>query len=92
MDKRQVTVLLDTHALVWALVEPQRLSAQASRAMADSEVMASSASLWELILKAGKKDALVQHPVRWWQTNVVGNGVKVLNIRIQHISLLQGVA
>ena len=56
--------------------------------MAAAEVTASAASLWELILKAGKKDALLADPVRWWEKNVTGNGIRVLSIGVRHISLL----
>lgn len=51
-------VLLDTHALVWALTNPQRLSQQAATLLLDTNTrpVVSSASLWELGLKqqAGK--------------------------------------
>ena len=82
-------VLVDTHTLVWALATPEKLSSKARKSMASSEVLVSAASLWELILKAGKKDALVDQPGQWWQKNVSGNGLRTLNIRVRHISLLE---
>lgn len=81
-------VLVDTHTLVWALVEPEMLSASARRAVAAAEVTASVVSLWELILKAGKRDALLANPVRWWEKNVTGKGIRLPNIGIRHLSLL----
>jgi len=48
-------LLLDTHILLWALVEPDRLGAEA-RAMIedpDNEVLFSAASIWEVAIKAG---------------------------------------
>jgi PIN domain nuclease of toxin-antitoxin system len=51
--------LLDTHVLLWALVEPERLD-QDSRAAIRSGVNAvlfSSASIWEIAIKAGLRRA-----------------------------------
>ncbi|MFZ3234761.1 MAG: type II toxin-antitoxin system VapC family toxin [Stellaceae bacterium] len=52
-------ILLDTHVLLWALVEPERLD-QDSRAAIRSGVNAvlfSSASIWEIAIKAGLRRA-----------------------------------
>jgi len=49
-----VRVLLDTHVLVWALIEPQRLS-QKVRATLEHpahEILFSAASVWEIAIKA----------------------------------------
>ncbi len=48
-----MTYLLDTHALVWALVSPERLSAAAREAVEDTsnEVWVSAASGWEIATK-----------------------------------------
>lgn len=45
-----MTVLLDTHVLLWALLEPDRLSAQALAAIEtpDNTLCVSSASAWEI--------------------------------------------
>ncbi len=46
-------VLLDTHALLWADLEPDRLSAKARRTLESfsSEVLVSAASAWEIATK-----------------------------------------
>ena len=46
-------LLLDTHALLWVLAYPKRLSANAREAVtsADSEVFVSAASAWEIAIK-----------------------------------------
>jgi PIN domain nuclease of toxin-antitoxin system len=47
-------LLLDTHLLLWALAEPERLDA-ATRAVledAGNEVLFSAASLWEIAIKS----------------------------------------
>jgi PIN domain nuclease of toxin-antitoxin system len=51
-------VLLDTHAFLWAIGQPGKLSKKAARIIADEEndLLLSAASLWEIALKvrAGK--------------------------------------
>ncbi|PQJ27486.1 type II toxin-antitoxin system VapC family toxin [Rubritalea profundi] len=49
-------LLLDSHAALWWLSDPEKLSDEARLAIAsiENEVYLSSASLWEIHLKAGK--------------------------------------
>jgi PIN domain nuclease of toxin-antitoxin system len=46
-------ILLDTHTLLWALAEPQRLSARAASLARspDTELLVSAASAWEIATK-----------------------------------------
>jgi PIN domain nuclease of toxin-antitoxin system len=46
-------LLLDTHALVWALAQPDRLGPEARRAIetTENELLVSSATAWELATK-----------------------------------------
>jgi PIN domain nuclease of toxin-antitoxin system len=48
-------LLLDTHALIWALSEPGRLSSPVRALVEDpaNEVFTSAASAWEIAIKAG---------------------------------------
>lgn len=48
-------ILLDTHILLWALIEPGRLGASVTADLErpDNAVLFSSASIWELAIKAG---------------------------------------
>jgi PIN domain nuclease of toxin-antitoxin system len=48
-------VLLDTHVLLWALVEPRRLGREtrATIESCDTEILFSAASIWEIAIKAG---------------------------------------
>ncbi len=48
-----MTVLLDTHALLWAFVAPVSLSREASRILAGEtdEILVSAASAWEIATK-----------------------------------------
>ena len=48
-----MTLLLDTHAFLWAAMEPDRLSNEARQSMTApaNEVLVSSVSFWEISLK-----------------------------------------
>jgi PIN domain nuclease of toxin-antitoxin system len=47
-------LLLDTHALLWSIIEPDKLSPEARTAIADptSQVVVSAVSFWEISIKA----------------------------------------
>jgi PIN domain nuclease of toxin-antitoxin system len=51
-----MNLLLDSHALLWALSAPEKLSATARAAIEDGNnpVFFSSASIWELAIKSAK--------------------------------------
>jgi PIN domain nuclease of toxin-antitoxin system len=46
-------LLLDTHVLLWALLEPQKLSSELCNALEDSDsrLVVSAASAWEIATK-----------------------------------------
>jgi PIN domain nuclease of toxin-antitoxin system len=46
-------LLLDTHVLVWALTDPQRLAAEVQATLRDpaNDVFFSAASIWEIAIK-----------------------------------------
>jgi PIN domain nuclease of toxin-antitoxin system len=48
-------LLLDTHLLLWALAEPEKLGATVLELIEDpeNEVLFSAASIWEVAIKAG---------------------------------------
>jgi PIN domain nuclease of toxin-antitoxin system len=80
--------LLDTHAFVWAINDPDRLSPAARHVIENGEFVVSGASLWEMIVKKGRSTALVTDPLPWWRTYVPRTGVKVLPINPDHIEHL----
>lgn len=47
-------VLLDTHVLLWAIIEPKRLGGESRRVLEDpeNEVLFSAASIWEIAIKS----------------------------------------
>ena len=85
-------VLADTHALVWAVSSPELLSSAALAAFENEEIVASVASLWELSLKSGKKNALLANPVPWWRKYVTDKGVFTLPIRTADVIVLSSLA
>jgi PIN domain nuclease of toxin-antitoxin system len=50
-----VRLLLDTHILIWALIEPERLKSDVRTVLEDpaNDVLFSTASVWEMAIKAG---------------------------------------
>jgi len=79
---------VDTHALVWAVSSPELLSSAALAAFENQEIVASVASLWELALKSGKKNASAVDAVPWWRKYVMDRGVFTLPIRIADVIAL----
>jgi PIN domain nuclease of toxin-antitoxin system len=57
--------LLDTHALLWALLAPRRLSPTAADAIEDgaNEVFVSVVSAWEIEIKRAKGKLLISMPL-----------------------------
>ena len=67
-------LLLDTHALLWALLEPDYLSAEAAEAIADgkNQVLISAASAFEIALKQTIGKLRLPGPAREWLPDRVG--------------------
>ncbi len=81
-------VLTDTHTLVWALSDPDQLSPTAQQVLAQAEVLASVANLWELLLKRGRSGALLADPLPWWEEYVLRTGIPTVGIRSGHVLAL----
>jgi PIN domain nuclease of toxin-antitoxin system len=80
-------LLLDTHLLLWAAGEPQRLSKRARTLMGnpDNELLFSAASLWEVAIKRGlgRKDFEVD--ARLLRRGLLDNGYSELPIVSDHV-------
>ena len=59
-------LLLDSHALLWLLLDDPQLGPAARRALADpdAEAFVSIASVWELAIKAGRNKLPLPGPIR----------------------------
>jgi PIN domain nuclease of toxin-antitoxin system len=79
-----VRLLLDTHALIWALAEPARLSPEARDALGEPAhaVFVSAASAWEIAIKAslGRLD----FPLAAWERALAEAGFAELPVRGPH--------
>ena len=81
-----MNLLLDTHLLLWAASEPQRLSAKARALLLDSanQLIFSSASLWEISTKNGlERSDFNVDPRRLWRMLLV-NGYRELPVTSEH--------
>jgi PIN domain nuclease of toxin-antitoxin system len=81
-----VTLLLDTQILLWAVSEPERLSAGARRLLTnpDNDLLFSPASLWEIAIKntLGRDDFHVEP--RILRRALLDNGYSELPINSEH--------
>jgi PIN domain nuclease of toxin-antitoxin system len=84
--------LLDTSALLWALAEPERLSAKARRLVEAGENVVSVASYWEVVIKAQKGLLSISDLATWWRQATELTSARVLLIRPTHITALAGLA
>lgn len=79
-------LLLDTHVLLWAAGQPQRLSAAARKLLnsPQNELLFSAASLWEITIKhtLGRDDFRVDPRVL--RRGLLDNGYTELPISSQH--------
>lgn len=85
-------LLLDTHLLLWAAAQPERLSA-ATRSLIDdpqNEPMFSSASLWEVAIKRGLGRPDFQVDPRLLRRGLLDNGYGELPITSDHAVAVDG--
>jgi len=81
-----MNLLLDTHLLLWAASEPQRLSAKARALLLDpaNQLLFSAASLWEISIKNGlERSDFNVDPLRLWRM-LLFNGYHELPITSKH--------
>ena len=81
-----MTLLLDTHLLLWAAGDSGQLSSKAQNLLGDpaTELMFSTASIWEVVIKSalGRSDFRVD-PQRF-RNGLIQNGYSELEIRSEH--------
>jgi PIN domain nuclease of toxin-antitoxin system len=79
-------LLLDTHLLLWAAGQPEQLSV-AARKLIDApqnELIFSSASIWEVVIKRGLKRQDFEVDVRLLRRGLLDNGYIELIINGSH--------
>ena len=82
--------LLDTSTVIWALENPERLSAPARTALRKGPLILSVVNYWEVAIKARKGLFKIPDPVSWWSRATTLLGGEILSIRAAHISALVG--
>ncbi len=85
-------LLLDTHLLLWAAGDPDRLSADA-RALVedtDNELIFSAASLWEVAIKSGLGRDDFRVDARLLRRGLLDNGYHELPIAGEHAVAVSG--
>jgi PIN domain nuclease of toxin-antitoxin system len=82
-----VKYLLDTHLLLWAAGQPERLSKQARRLLSDpgNELLFSAASLWEIAIKRNLGRADFKVEPRLLRRGLLDNGYRELAITSAHV-------
>jgi PIN domain nuclease of toxin-antitoxin system len=80
--------LLDTSTLLWALAEPERLSAKARRLVEAGENVVSVASYWEVVIKTQKGLLSISDLATWWRQATELTAARVLHVRPAHITAL----
>ncbi len=84
-------LLLDTHLLLWAAGEPDRLSADA-RSLIDNpenELLFSAASLWEVAIKRGLGRRDLKVDARLLRRGLLDNGYGELPIISDHVVAIE---
>jgi len=80
-------LLLDTHLLLWAAGDPNRLSASARSLIEnpDNELLFSAASIWEVVIKRGLGRNDFQVDPRLLRRGLLDNGYSELPILSDHV-------
>ncbi len=79
-------LLLDTHILLWAAGEPQRLSAEARTLLENPTnlLVFSAVSLWEVAIKNGLRRADFRVDARLLRRGLIDNGYEEMPILGEH--------
>jgi PIN domain nuclease of toxin-antitoxin system len=85
-------LLLDTHLLLWAAGQPERLPAAARALLEDqrNELVFSPASLWEVAIKSGLGRDDFQVDARLLRRGLLDNGYQELPISSEHAVAIDG--
>jgi PIN domain nuclease of toxin-antitoxin system len=87
-------VLLDTHVVLWALVDSPRLSRTARAVLADdrNEWWVSSASVWEIAIKTVLGKYTLGQPLARLGEAIEEAGFRTLDVTMRHAAAIEGIA
>ena len=80
-------LLLDSHALIWSVEEPAKLSATAATAVRDpaNDRMVSAATIWELAIKVGMGKLTLLPAYRpWMERAIVVLGLGIIPVTVEY--------
>jgi len=83
-----MNILLDTHAFLWSMTSPERLSAAAKDAILspDNDLHISVVSIWEIVIKNAKGSLqLPGPPGEVIPAELQANGIAPLSVQISHV-------
>lgn len=84
-------LLLDTHLLLWAAGQSNRLSSTARKLIAapDNELLFSAASIWEVVIKRGLGRSDFQADPRLLRRGMLDNGYTELPVLSDHVVAIE---
>jgi PIN domain nuclease of toxin-antitoxin system len=77
--------------MIWALADPEILSAPARKALRAGPRVMSVVTYWEVVIKSQKGLLKIADPVNWWKRAGDLLGGTILSIRSAHITALAGI-
>ena len=83
-------LLVDAHAVIWAVDDPSKLGPQAATALQDpgNDLLLSAGTIWEIAIKVGLgKLSLSMSYREWMQRAIVDLALTVLPITVEHAEI-----
>lgn len=89
-----MNILLDTHAVIWALTNDPRLSERERELISspENEIVVSAVSLWEIAIKNQKAPHLCPYHERDILEYCLKAGYQIMDIRAKHILSLRALS
>ena len=86
-------VLLDSHAVIWAVDDPSKLGPQAVTTLRDpdNDLLLSAGTIWEISIKVGLKKLALSTPYRQWMNKAIADlGLTLLPITVEYADAQAG--
>ena len=86
-------LLVDAHALIWAVDDPSKLGTHAVTALQDpaNDLLLSTGTIWEVAIKVGLGKLALSMPYRQWMEQAMsGLGATILTITVEHANVQAG--
>jgi PIN domain nuclease of toxin-antitoxin system len=86
-------LLVDSHAVIWAVDDPTKLSSHAAKAIEDpaNDLLVSAGTIWEIAIKVGLKKLSLSMPYRQWMNKaIVDLGLILLPVTVEYADAQAG--